>query len=97
MSKHTEGNWRIVDVLGCVTVFAGNPERVIVRYDSPSQEEIANARLIASAPKTMENAATLRAALLLACERIADGPQEYHEANTPEGWVDVYMEEAAKV
>ena len=33
-------------------------------------------------------------ALLLACERIADGPQEYHEANTPEGWAEVFMEAA---
>ncbi len=36
----------------------------------------------------------LKAALMLACERIADGPQEYHEANTPDGWARVYIEHA---
>lgn len=34
---------------------------------------------------------TLRKALMLACERVADGPQLYHEANTPDGWADVYI------
>jgi len=31
---------------------------------------------------------------MLACERIADGPQEYHEANTPDGWADVFIDAA---
>lgn len=36
----------------------------------------------------------LRLALSLACARIADGPQTYSEANTPEGWAEVYIKEA---
>lgn len=39
---------------------------------------------------------TLQKALMLACRRIADGPQEYHEANTPEGWFEVFTDAAAK-
>lgn len=51
MSKHMSSSWRLIDVLSCVTVFAGDPERVIARFDSPSQEDRAIARLIASAPQ----------------------------------------------
>lgn len=54
MSKHTGSSWRLIDVLSCVTVFAGNPEKVIARFDSPSQEDRANARLIAAAPDMLE-------------------------------------------
>ncbi|WP_313415985.1 hypothetical protein [Stenotrophomonas sp.] len=36
----------------------------------------------------------LKQALKIACERIADGPQRYHEANTPEGWCDVFVQRA---
>lgn len=35
-------------------------------------------------------------ALHLACVRIADGYQEYHEANTPEGWAQHFLDLAAK-
>lgn len=33
-------------------------------------------------------------ALSMACRRIEDGPQEYHEANTGDGWMDVYLKRA---
>jgi hypothetical protein len=33
----------------------------------------------------------LEQALMLACRRIADSGQSYEEANTPEGWRDVYL------
>jgi len=33
-------------------------------------------------------------ALALACKFIADGPQQYHEANTPEGWARVFLQAA---
>jgi hypothetical protein len=36
----------------------------------------------------------LTMALSLACVRISDGPQEYHEANTPEGWRDHFIAKA---
>ena len=36
----------------------------------------------------------LKRALELACERIADGPQEYHEAATPDQWMDRYVLQA---
>ena len=36
----------------------------------------------------------LRDALGLACARIADGPQEYHEANTAGGWAEKFICEA---
>jgi hypothetical protein len=35
-----------------------------------------------------------RHALALACDRIHDGPQTYEEANTIEGWMDEYREQA---
>lgn len=35
-----------------------------------------------------------RRALALACERIADGPQQYAEANTPDGWQEVFTLQA---
>ena len=38
------------------------------------------------------NEELLEGALLLACERIADGHQQYHEANTPDGWAKVFVE-----
>ena len=38
----------------------------------------------------MTNQETSEKALRLACNCIADGPQKYHEANTPEGWVSVF-------
>lgn len=40
------------------------------------------------------NNETLRAALNLACERIADGPQDYSEANTAEGWAEKFIADA---
>jgi hypothetical protein len=36
----------------------------------------------------------LRTALLIACERIADGPQRYDEANTATGWAEVFQKAA---
>jgi len=39
----------------------------------------------------VESVEVLRKALALACARIADGPQKYHEANTPEGWAEVFV------
>lgn len=41
-----------------------------------------------------DRVATLQRALLLACDRIADGPQQYHEANTAEGWAEVFTDAA---
>ncbi len=38
----------------------------------------------------------LQKALMLACERIADGPQGYYEANTVEGWAQHFIVEARK-
>ncbi len=34
---------------------------------------------------------SLEAALLLACERIADGPQDFAEAKTAEDWADSFI------
>lgn len=42
----------------------------------------------------MEPVEIYKRALLLACERIADGPQQYHEANTPEGWAELFVQAA---
>jgi len=43
----------------------------------------------------MENQTELyRQALMLACQRVADSPQKYHEANTAAGWRDVFIEAA---
>lgn len=36
----------------------------------------------------------LQEALILACRRIADGAQAYHEANTPDGWAEVFVKAA---
>lgn len=36
----------------------------------------------------------LKQALKIACERIANGPQKYYEANTPEGWTEVFVQRA---
>jgi hypothetical protein len=38
--------------------------------------------------------AILKRALLLACERIADSPQSYEEANTPDGWFEEFTKRA---
>jgi hypothetical protein len=37
----------------------------------------------------------LERALMLACERIADGPQTYGEADTAEGWLERFISQAA--
>ena len=37
---------------------------------------------------------TLEQALDMACERISDSGQEYHEANTKEGWKEYFIKEA---
>jgi hypothetical protein len=36
----------------------------------------------------------IEAAFRLACSYIADGPQSYEEANTPEGWAGVFLDAA---
>lgn len=36
----------------------------------------------------------LEQALLLACQRIADSAQTYEEANTAEGWCEVFIQKA---
>lgn len=51
------------------------------------------ARLMAN---TLTREEVLQRALLLACDRIADGPQQYHEVNTPDGWADVFTEAAER-
>ncbi|UAY75999.1 hypothetical protein [Pseudoxanthomonas sp. X-1] len=33
-------------------------------------------------------------ALLMACKRIADGPQTYSEAKTADDWAEFYLEQA---
>lgn len=53
-SKHTPGNWRWIDTLSCSSVYAGNPERRLVSYVSPSEEDRANARLFAAAPELLQ-------------------------------------------
>ena len=40
---------------------------------------------------------TLKGALMRACERIADGPQEYHEAKTAEDWYDYFLKDEEDV
>lgn len=45
----------------------------------------------------INNEKILREALVLACERIADGPQEYHEANTAEGWAERFINQATEL
>ncbi len=37
---------------------------------------------------------TLDRALMFACKRIADSDQTYEEANTPDGWRDVFIRRA---
>ena len=42
----------------------------------------------------LEYVEMLEKALELACERIADGPQSYEEANTALGWQNRFMSES---
>lgn len=39
-------------------------------------------------------AEVLEKALELACRRVADSPQRYEEANTAEGWYEVFIRQA---
>ena len=44
--------------------------------------------------KTVHREIVVTEALRLACERIADGPQTYEEANTADVWMARYLKEA---
>ena len=64
MSKHTPGPWKTVarnypiadtgDYDGCWEVLTGDPKKPIVQIWGDSDEDEANARLIAAAPDLLE-------------------------------------------
>lgn len=52
MSKHTPGPWKLVDVIGQCTLWAG--DRQLLKYTSPDAENLANARLMSCAEAMLE-------------------------------------------
>ena len=52
MSKYTPGPWKFIDVIGCCAIEAA--DRQLLKYMSPTSTNVANARLMASAPDLLE-------------------------------------------
>lgn len=52
MSGYTKGKWEFIDVIGCCTIMA--PGRQLLKCMSPTMENRANARLMATSPELLE-------------------------------------------
>lgn len=71
MSKHTQAAWRYVDGYLDCEVWAGN--RKILSYERhPTDEDRANARLMAAAPELLETLRILTSDLSFAIENDGD-------------------------
>lgn len=68
MTKHTPGPWRYVDGYFDCDVWAGN-KKVLSYERHPTDEDRANARLMAAAPELLEACRVAVMALAAAAER----------------------------
>lgn len=62
---------------------------------NPSYEELNGRSIYDLISEIQKEAKMANDALYLACQRISDSPQQYHEANSPNGWVNFFREKAA--